>query len=91
MTTDHEITDVLFRWDVEFGHGEVTAVFPYIEGSPGYVSCYAHIGQHGSCSRKWYVKTRPATSAEYADLKTELESIGYKLRVIKRWQRNAAK
>lgn len=70
-------TPVIFRADREAGETHITAVFPTIPGSPGFMSCYAHVGQHGSCSHDWYRQTRPARAAEYADLKAELESIGY--------------
>jgi hypothetical protein len=71
-------TPVLFRADRHGPHkGEVTAVFPTIPGSPGVMTCYAHIGQHSSCSLAWHRTTRAATPAEYTSLKRELESIGY--------------
>lgn len=79
------VVPVLFRRDRR-KDGEVTAVFPTIPGSPGHMTCYAHIGQHGSCSAGWLATTRPATEAEYASLRRELESApyGYRLRVVKR-------
>ena len=82
---DTEDTKVLFR----MSDGEVTAVFPGIAEDGNFVSCYAHIGQHGSCSRDWYHTTRPATPKEYVDLKAELEGApyGYRLKVMKRWTR----
>ncbi len=80
---------VLFRigrTKAEAVHG-VTAVFPDQVENNGLVGCYAHVGQHGACSRRWYYTTRPATEAEYADLKCELESAPYHyaFRVMKRW------
>ncbi len=82
---------VLFRIgrgkaDAAYG---VTAVFPEHEENNGNVGCYAHVGQHSACSRSWYYTTRPATEAEYADLKHEIESAPYhyELRVMKRWAR----
>lgn len=82
---DNEITKVLFRFDA----AEVTAVFPEIDEGNGKVSCYVHMGGHSACTRGWYGTTRPATDAEYAPLKRELESTPYeyKLQVIKRWPR----
>lgn len=70
-----EKTIVVFRADTS---GDVTAVFPYSPSdNDGYsMVCYAHIGQHSACSMQWYRNTRPATPAEYADLKAELESYG---------------
>ena len=75
---------VLFR--VEGRKRDVVAVFPtLIEGRAGIVTCYAHHGQHGTCDRAWYVTTRATKPAEYEALKSELESIGYNLHVLKRW------
>lgn len=86
------MTPVIFligrsKKEAEYG---MTAVFPTLPGSPGLMTCYAHIGQHSSCTKSWarsrYV--RHATPAEYADLLTELESRGYDdLRVVKRISR----
>ena len=69
-------TDVVFRID---NTGEVTAVFSDL-------TCYAHVGQHATCTRQWLRNTKPATEAQYADLKRELESApySYSLRVCKR-------
>lgn len=86
------MTDVLFR-ATKSGQfkGEVTAVFPAEPGSPGYMSCYAHTGQHSDCSFDWYYTTRPATPDEYRSLKSELESIGYVLRTVHRVTRAHAR
>lgn len=56
--------------------GTVTAVFPTLPSNtmPDMV-CYAHVGQHGSCSIGWYSGTRPAYGDEYAPLLAELRSI----------------
>jgi hypothetical protein len=76
---------VLFRKDRSGPDKQVTAVFPEIEGSPGFMTCYAHVGQHGSASLAWMrTSTRPATEAEYVLLARELRSIGYKLIIRKR-------
>lgn len=45
-------------------------------------TCYSHIGQHSACHVDYAKESRPATPAEYADLKRELESIGYNLEII---------
>lgn len=90
---DEEITPVLFRVHrAPKSHGDdVTAVFPCEPAQyTGYnMSCYAHVGQHGSCSHDWYQHTRPAKLEEYADLKRELESApyGYNLKVYQRMNR----
>ena len=86
---DAEITPVLFRAN-RSGPCEVTAVFPCEPWSlSGYdMSCYVHVGQHGSCDLGWYNTTRRATAAEYAALQRELESapFGYRFKVYQRMQ-----
>lgn len=68
--------------------GTVTAVFPTIEGNKvGYMTSYAHIGQHGICSYEWYRTTRAALPREYAALYTELKAMGYELQIIHRISR----
>jgi len=71
--------------------GEVTAVFPTPTGSPDNMystcQCYTHVGQHGSCSKGFYVKTKAASLDESSDLLSELEGIYGQdaLRQIKQW------
>jgi hypothetical protein len=60
----------------------ITAVFPYDDEGNGLIGCYAHVGQHGTCCMEWVNEQEMATPEEYADLKQELESIGYKFVVI---------
>lgn len=76
-----ERTIVIFRADRD---GDVTAVFPCEHAGHGYMTCYARVGQHSSCSIGWYRTTRAALAHEYADLKAELENYGYALDVRKR-------
>lgn len=84
MEKDDEITDVIFR---KFLGGEILALFPYIDEGDYRVRDYVHLGQHGAADYMHCIsKTKPAKESEYADLKKELEDIGYKLRVIKRRQ-----
>ncbi len=90
--TEEPMTDVVFRVE-RYGDfkGDVTAVFPaepWALAEPYDCACYAHVGQHGACSRAWYrFGTRAATPEEYAPLKAELEAepYGYRLRVARRW------
>jgi len=81
---DTESTPVVFRVEKRGPfRDEITAVFPTLpaDAHRNNMICYAHIGQHGSCSWGWYCKTRAARSEEYADLLRELESIGYRVDV----------
>lgn len=57
-----------------------------VDANPGHIVCYAHIGQHSEASYDYYRKGRHATPQEYADLKAELEAIGYEITVGKRIQ-----
>lgn len=59
---DIEETPVLFRVaraPVKYGD-DVTAVFPAepADMAGRYMSCYVHVGQHGSCSAEWLATTR---------------------------------
>jgi hypothetical protein len=70
-----EKLDVLFRADRK-KQPEIMAVFPSECGTNEYdMTCYAHVGQHGSCTRQWYNRTRKAKPHEYADLLAELRGI----------------
>ncbi|UGY15205.1 hypothetical protein HAP48_0042890 [Bradyrhizobium septentrionale] len=94
------VTPVIFRActfkEPEGRAAEITAVFPAELGAydANTMSCYAHLGQHGICDVGWYIRTRPATPEEYADLKRELEAapFGYRFKVYDRmqpWMRTA--
>lgn len=86
-TNKSDKTRVIFR---KF-EGEVIALFPELPGdSNPYAAClsYQHIGQHSAaCVNLTAEYTTPATPAEYADLKKELESLGYILQVAFRCTR----
>ena len=92
-------TDVLFRVGrsgIEMMNYEdaaaVIALFPGDAGTHDLDTCsaYVHVGQH-TCAdlRHVIATTRPATPAEYAALKRELESAPYRyqLRMLKRTSR----
>lgn len=67
--------------------GDVTAVLPDNEATPGRIVCYAHVGQHSEGDWGWYYKTRAAKPEEYAFLLRELEqryAPEYDLRVVHR-------
>lgn len=87
MEKDNYKTDVIFRCDK---HGDfkgvVFALFPHEVSTPdGCVTFYTHVGQHGSADYNYSVqKSRLATPEEYADLKKEMEGLGYDLNIVKR-------
>ena len=68
-------------------YNEVIALFPEMREPRGLCMSYMHIGQHGSADYNivTYGATKPATPEEYSDLKTELESIGYILKIRRKW------
>lgn len=81
VTKDVEVTKVIFR---KFKEDDVIALFPE-QTNTRFTLCYMHIGQHSDCDYNHIVSTtKLATEEEYADLKKELESIGYNLKVIKK-------
>lgn len=83
------LTPVIFR----ILEKEVIALFPYEPfGRNGWdCTSYMHVGQHGAADPRLVQRTRPATPAEYAALKSELESepYNYHFRVLQRFPRNA--
>lgn len=90
MDKDKDKTTVVFRvYKHGCGKGDVLALFPgEPSGVRNFVMCYQHVGQHGDADYHHCIRiTRPATPAEYADLRRELEGIGYALDVRKRWTR----
>ena len=70
MKAKRDTIDVMFRKYTDKS-GEILAVFPYeMHDRLGrFVTCYAHIGQHGSAQMSHVLdKTRPAKPNEYAEL-----------------------
>jgi hypothetical protein len=51
------------------------------------VLSYIHVGQHSEADFGWMNYCKLATPEQYADLKKELESMGYDLDIRKRWNR----
>lgn len=86
MEKDKNITDVIFRVDTSKDwKGTVFALLPYEVERNGSVTSYQHVGQHSSANYNHCISTsRPALPAEYADLKAEMESIGYNFNVVKK-------
>lgn len=87
MKPDTELTTVVFRkWKTlrrVHQSQQVIAFFPDQVEPAGCVGSYMHIGQHAAATYP-HPDTVPATPAEYADLKAELEGLGYRLRIVKR-------
>lgn len=84
-----EKTRVIFR---KFPDGDIIALFPFEPHDYAGYMClsYMHIGQHGGADPFYLVdRTKLAIPQEYADLKSELESIGYNLEIGKKIPRNA--
>ena len=79
-------TIVVFRkWKHGPEKGGVVALFPRIDDIAGRCLSYEHVGQHSIADYGAVIGiTDPAQPDEYADLKAELERIGYSLRVAKR-------
>lgn len=75
-------TTVIFR---KWPNGDILALFPEIEESTECCSSYMHIGQHGAAYYPHCIGiTKPAAPQEYADLETELQAIGYSLKIQRR-------
>ncbi len=89
MKTDKHKTKVKFLFhegnqDILIG-ADVFAFFPEEKYNGGNVmfTSYEHIGQHSACHIDYANECRPATPEEYKDLKSELESLGYNLEIVK--------
>jgi len=83
---DQEITKVIFKKDFNkwIQKWEVEAFFPDLPANLGNILCYAHIGQHSEASLDYFYGLPHAKPEEYQNLKEELESIGYNLKVYKK-------
>ena len=55
-----------------------------------YKTAYSHMGQHSSASPEYAKESRQASPEEYADLKAELEGIGYNLVVLNGMQESTS-
>ena len=84
MEKDTHITEVIFRVDTSKDKWGVFAILPYeMFDTNGNVTVYAHIGQHFSGNYTHCVATsKLAVLEDYKDLKAEMESLGYNLKVI---------
>lgn len=82
MEKDDFETPVIFRKR----KGEICAVFPALPWSMdgATMTVYAHVGQHGAADWGWYNSTKAAKPDEYASLLTELEGLGYRVRIYRK-------
>jgi hypothetical protein len=58
--------------------GETLALFPTLhnfKGSTYFVTCYAHVGQHGIACQDNFNRGKLSTETEYCDLLAELRGI----------------
>lgn len=87
MEKDTYITEIMFRYDTTKDFkGTIFAVMPHhVDTLKGDVTTYQHVGQHSTGDYNVCLQqSRPATEIEYADLKAEMESLGYNIKVVKR-------
>ena len=86
MDKDKQLTEIVFR---RYSNGDIIALMPYIIETNKYLcESYMHVGQHGPAPYDGVMQcTRPAKENEYAELKRELESIGYNVLPIARIDR----
>jgi hypothetical protein len=79
--------DIIFRVDKsrDFS-GTVFALFPHdCCDYNGNVTSYQHVGQHSSADYNHCInRSKVATPEQYADLKAEMESLGYEITVVKK-------
>ena len=83
--SDEQLTKVQFLVnETDPKNPDLFAYFPEenYDNDGKFKTAYSHVGQHSSASPEYAKESRPATPEEYADLKAELESIGYNLEVI---------
>lgn len=81
-------TKTIFR---KFKTGEIIALFPEELGdNKPHLTClsYMNIGRHSAASVDLVRETLPASAREYADLKKELNRIGYEVEPVKRMRRS---
>ena len=87
MKQDEFKTDVIFRRWPDTDFNLIIALFPYeIDNiEKGFISSYEHLGQHSGADYDGIIRgTVPAKENEYQALKSELESLGYNLNIVKR-------
>jgi len=88
MEKDTNITKVVFRkfkGTNDCTKGEIIALFPE-ELEIGFtILSYMHLGQHANADYNWIIQnSKPANEIEYAALKSELDDMGYNLKIYKK-------
>jgi hypothetical protein len=92
MDKDQDITRVIFKKEYNhytessYNKWEVFACLLDQPANPGNVVVYQHIGQHSESDISYCAGCRRATIDEYMPLFEELESIGYNLKVVRKFQ-----
>jgi len=69
---------------------DLFAYFPEEIHNGEYRTAYSHIGQHSAAHPDYAKESRQASPEEYADLKAELEGIGYNLDVLNGMQESTS-
>jgi hypothetical protein len=87
MEKDKDITRVIFKKDYNkwIKEWEVFACLLDCEVNPGKVVIYQHVGQHSEGDILYCANCKWATIDEYYSLMQELESIGYNLKVVRKF------
>lgn len=76
-TTKTKVLFLLYAEDDEEAPGQVWAFFPEDKNPSGLYTCYDHNGQHGQASSSFATDCVQATPEQAAQLRAELEAIGY--------------
>jgi hypothetical protein len=91
LDMDLSLVEVAFRMDPESEGGNCFALMPGEASSvvnPNECSCYQAMGGHSGADYAGCIQSsRPASPEEYADLKTQMERMGYVIKVIERGSR----
>lgn len=87
MDKDQDVTRVIFKKDYN-KYDNDWAVFACLLDCPansGRVMVYQHVGQHSEGDISYCAGCKRATIDEYMPLFNELESIGYNLKVVRKF------
>lgn len=73
-------TDVEFRYNKS--KNDLFAIFPEVNEGHNVYAIYSHKGQHSSAHMDYIKESELAAPSQYMELKSELESLGYDLRIL---------